>query len=594
MNTEQFKKYGYDVIEYICDYNENIGDRDVAPTIDPGYLKDLIPSEAPLDGEDFENVLKDFENKIMPGVVHWNHPKFFAYFPAANSYPSILGDMLSSALGSIGFSWASCPAATELETIVLDWYAKALNLPKFFLSNNSINENNKKPNTNGGGALQGSASECALICLIAARARVIRQLKSRNGNENIHDSVFLPHLIAYASREAHSSIEKAAKMALVKLRIIEVDSRCQMKVDLLQAAIQNDINHGLTPFFVVATVGTTGSCAFDDIVKIGKICKEHKCIWFHVDGAYAGNSFILPEMRNFSKGLKYADSFNTNPNKLLLTNFDCSALWVKNVLNLTTALTVNPLYLRHEHKEGIDLRHYGIPLSRRFRALKLWFVFRTYGIKGIQKYIRNHIYLAKKFEMLVNQDNRFEVTNDVYLGLVCFRLKSSDEINQDLLAQINHSGKMHMIPAMINGKYVIRFCVTYEHANEKHIEDAFKDIKSYADEILAENPLKQIEYQPNKVEDEVKKVEKTEPKQTVSGRQVCPKKKLTRTKSLRFSFTRSISREIFESQNEHLTDGCTPILVIGQDDLNKSFLEAMSKQNKLKDISDVDSDEISN
>lgn len=296
---------------------------------------------------------------------------------------------------------------------MLDWYAKALGLPKAFITD--------VPGSRGGGALQGSASECTLVCMITARSRAINKL--RGMTSEIHESVFLPQLIAYASKEAHSSVEKAAKMALVKLRIIEADERGRMRVDLLRQAIQNDANAGLTPFFVVATVGTTGACAFDNLVEIGKVCKEVPSIWFHVDGAYAGNSFMLPEMRKFADGLEYADSFNTNPNKLLLTNFDASAMWVKDVMSLKTALNVNPLYLQHEHAKAIDYRHYGIPLSRRFRALKLWFVFRSYGITGLQAYIRNHMALAKKFEMLVRKDDRFEVRNDVYLGLVCFRMR---------------------------------------------------------------------------------------------------------------------------------------------------------------------------
>lgn len=296
---------------------------------------------------------------------------------------------------------------------MLDWYAKALGLPTFFLSD--------APGSCGGGALQGSASDCALVCLITARARAIKKLKQ--GNEHIHDSVYLPQLVAYASKEAHSSVEKAAKMAIVKLRILDTDNHGCFRGDALRAAIERDVAEGLTPFFVVATVGTTAACAFDNLTELGKVCKDYPSIWFHVDGAYAGNSFILPEMRRFAKGMEYADSFNTNPNKLLLTNFDASAMWVKDVMALKTALAVNPLYLQHEHSSAIDYRHYGIPLSRRFRALKLWFVFRSYGIVGLQNYIRNHIKLAKKFEALVQDDERFEVRNDVHLGLVCFRLR---------------------------------------------------------------------------------------------------------------------------------------------------------------------------
>lgn len=308
------------------------------------------------------------------------------------------------------FIQASAPASTELETIMMDWYAKALDLPEEFLSKGG----------KGGGVLQGSASECALVCLMTARDRAIRELK--RGHEDIHESVFLPQLVAYSSKEAHSSVEKAAKMALIKLRILDTDNHGSFRGETLCAAINEDLDNGLTPFFVVATLGTTGACAFDNLTELGEVCKTVPSIWFHVDAAYAGNSFILPEMRHFKEGLEYADSFNTNPNKLLLVNFDASAMWVKDVMALKTALTVNPLYLQHEHASAIDYRHYGIPLSRRFRSLKLWFVFRSYGISGLQKFIRNHIQLAKRFESLVNSDDRFEVRNDVHLGLVCFRL----------------------------------------------------------------------------------------------------------------------------------------------------------------------------
>lgn len=302
---------------------------------------------------------------------------------------------------------------------------------------------------------------------MTARDRAIKELKG--DNKDIHESVFLPKLMAYCSKEAHSCVEKAAKMALIKLRILDTDDRGRFRGETLRVAIDKDIQEGYTPFFVVATVGTTGSCVFDNLVEIGQVCKSVPSIWFHVDGAYAGNSFILPEMRHFKNGLEYADSFNTNPNKLLLTNFDASAMWVRDVMALKKALTVNALYLEHTHGCAIDYRHYGIPLSRRFKALKLWFVFRTYGISGLQKYIRNHINLAKTFEDLVHSDDRFEVRNDVHLGLVCFRLKNSDEVNQEFLARINHSGKLHMIPAKVLDKYCIRFCVTYEHATADHI-----------------------------------------------------------------------------------------------------------------------------
>lgn len=575
MNTEEFRKNGKEMIDYICNYMENIEQRDVAPSVDPGFLKALLPEEAPHTGEDFKQMLEDVENKIMPGIVHWNHPNFFAYFPSGNSFPSILGDLLSSAIGAIGFSWAASPSMTELEQIVLNWYAKALDLPKCFLSE----EGGK-----GGGVLQGSASECALVCMLAARARAIKNLKQLDNTER-HESVYLPQLVAYSSKEAHSSIEKAAKMALVKLRILDTDKHGALRGKVLKAAIDNDIKDGLTPFFVVATLGTTSSCCFDNLLEIGQVCQQVKSIWFHVDGAYAGSSFILPEMRKFKEGLEYADSFNTNPNKLLLTNFDASAMWVKDAYLLSSALTVDPLYLQHEHTSAIDFRHYGIPLSRRFRALKLWFVFRSYGIEGLQRYIRNHIKLAKHFEKLVMEDYRFEVRNDVHLGLVCFRLKCPDHINRELLARINHSGNFHMTPAMVKGKYIIRFCVTYEHAKEEHIG------KFILDSLILtistnENPLcKPLEYAWNQIKEIAEDLLIDKPQKT-----------LNRTLSARYSFTRTVSREIYERQSSktQLTDGATPIVMTDTDFILNSLHKAtLNNQRAAKGMTSIESESTS-
>lgn len=311
---------------------------------------------------------------------------------------------------------ASCPALTELETIMLDWYAKALDLPDFFLSKSS------NPESTGGGALQSSASDAIFSCMCAARARAIKKLKG--DNYEMHDSVYLPQLVCYASTEAHSSVEKAAKMNLVKLRVIEPDSHDSMRGDALERAIERDVAKGLTPFFVVATLGTTSQVAFDNLVEIGQVCKKYPSLWFHVDGAYGGNAFIVPEMRKLKEGMEYVDSFEVNPNKLLMTAFDCTCMWVKNVLVFTAAFAVDPLYLQHQHETSVvDLRHFGTPLSRRFRSLKLYFMFRMYGLEGLQSHVRRVISMGKHFEKLVKSDDRFEVRNDVKLGLVCFRLQ---------------------------------------------------------------------------------------------------------------------------------------------------------------------------
>ena len=244
----------------------------------------------------------------------------------------------------------------------MNWYGRAINLPRQFLSD--------EPNSVGGGCLAGSASECILIAMMAARFRAIKVL--RGDDVNHHASYYLPRLVAYTSSEAHSCVEKAALMSIVNLRLIKTNSKAEFCYETLRKTIAEDKANNLVPFYVVGTVGTTGVCSFDNLEEIGKICKEDPLIWYHVDGAYAGNSFLLPEMRKYSKGLDYADSFNTNPNKFLLTHFDASAMWVRSVAELTEALTVHPIYLQHPEKDAIDYRHYGIPLSRRFRSLKLW------------------------------------------------------------------------------------------------------------------------------------------------------------------------------------------------------------------------------
>lgn len=277
MDVEEFRENGKEMIDFICGYMKNIETKDCAPTLEPGFLKPLLPDQAPENGESFAAVMKDVENKIIPGILHWNHPNFFAYFPSGNSYPSLLGELLSSAFGGIGFSWASCPSITELETIVMDWYAKALDLPTFFLSTDSNSE------SKGGGVLQTSASECILVAMIAARDRAIKKLK---GDKHEHESVYLPQLVAYSSKEAHSSVEKAAKMALIQLRVLETDVHDCFRGETLLRAIEKDVANGMTPCLVVATLGTTSQCAFDNLLELGAVCKKYSSIWFHIDGEW--------------------------------------------------------------------------------------------------------------------------------------------------------------------------------------------------------------------------------------------------------------------------------------------------------------------
>jgi len=302
MDGKEFRQRGREMVDYIAEYMETVGDRRVTPAVEPGYLRDLIPKEAPSKGENWEEIMTDVEQKIMPGVTHWQHPRFHAYFPSGNSFPSILGDMLSDGIGAIGFSWAASPACTELETIVLDWLGKMIGLPDEFLS---FTENSK-----GGGVMQSSASECVLVSLLAARAQKIKELKTVH--PFVEEGVLLSKLIAYCSKEAHSCVEKAAMIAFVKLRILDPDENLSLRGATLAQAMEEDRAMGLVPFFVSATLGTTSCVSFDNLAELGPICKEAGA-WLHVDAAYAGNSFICPEFKYLMKGIEvshFIDSLN--------------------------------------------------------------------------------------------------------------------------------------------------------------------------------------------------------------------------------------------------------------------------------------------
>ncbi|XP_030842784.1 aromatic-L-amino-acid decarboxylase-like [Strongylocentrotus purpuratus] len=473
MDGEQFKQNSEEMSSYIVKYLDNISDYRVFPDVAPGYLRKMLPEEAPVKGEEWQDIMSDVNTKIMPGVTHWQHPRFHAYFPAGNSYPSILADMLSDAIGCIGFSWAASPVCTELETIMIDWLGRMLNLPKHLLPFTD--------NCRGGGVIQGSASECTLVTMLAARTTALRRYKEKY--PDIEDGVLLTKLVAYCSNLAHSSVEKAGIISFVKTHQLPTDDQYSLRGTTLLEAIQLDEERGLIPFYVCGTLGTTGCCASDAIDELGEICQE-RGLWFHVDGAYGGNALICPEFSYLLTGFEYVDSFNFNPNKWMLVNFDCSVMWIRDKTALTSTFNVNPLYLQHENDDAaIDYRHWTIPLSRRFRALKLWFVIRTYGVEGLQKYIRNHVKQAKAFEELVWNDNRFEVLGEVTMGLVCFRLKGENSLTERLLKNINDSGKLHMIPSSLNGKYVIRFAICHQYASEDDVSYAWDVVKMMADEV---------------------------------------------------------------------------------------------------------------
>ncbi|XP_004630583.1 aromatic-L-amino-acid decarboxylase [Octodon degus] len=475
MNTSEFRRRGKEMVDYMANYLEGVESRLVYPDVEPGYLRPLIPSSAPEEPETFEDIIGDIERIIMPGVTHWQSPYFFAYFPTASSYPAMLADMLCGAIGCIGFSWAASPACTELETVMLDWLGKMLRLPDTFLAGDA---------SAGGGVIQGSASEATLVALLAARTKVTQRLQA--AFPELTQAAIMEKLVAYSSDQAHSSVERAGLIGGVKLKPIPSDDHFSMRGSALREALERDKAAGLIPFFVVATLGTTNCCSYDKLLEVGPICNEEN-MWLHIDAAYAGSAFICPEFRHLLDGVEFADSFNFNPHKWLLVNFDCSAMWVKKRTDLIGAFKLDPVYLKHSHQDSgliTDYRHWQIPLGRRFRSLKLWFVFRMYGVKGLQAHIRKHVQLAHEFEALVLQDRRFEICVEVTLGLVCFRLKGSNQLNEMLLKRINSARKIHLVPCYLRDKFVLRFAICSREVASAHVQRAWQHIQELAGEVL--------------------------------------------------------------------------------------------------------------
>ncbi|XP_027147891.1 tyrosine decarboxylase 1 isoform X1 [Coffea eugenioides] len=477
MNAEQLRECGHRMVDFIADYYKDIENFPVLSQVQPGYLRQLLPGSAPVHPDTLEDVLDDMQRKILPGVTHWQSPNFFAYYPSNSSVAGFLGEMLSAGINMVGFSWITSPAATELEMIVLDWLAKALNLPDDFLSTGR-----------GGGVIQGTASEAVLVVLLAARDKVLRKI----GKDAIGK------LVVYSSDQTHSALQKACQIAGIhpdNCRVLKTDSSTDyaLSPESLSEAITHDLAIGLVPFFLCATVGSTSSTAVDPLLALGKITKSNG-IWFHVDAAYAGSSCVCPELRHYIDGVEEADSFNMNAHKWFLTNFDCSILWVKDRSALIQSLSTNPEFLKNNASEKnvvVDYKDWQIPLGRRFRSLKLWMVLRLYGLENLQAYIRNHIKLARDFEELVAQDSRFEIVAPRKFSLVCFRLLSpqSDEdcankLNRDLLDAANSTGKIYISHTVLSNKYTLRFAVGAPLTEERHVVDAWKVLQVEASNLL--------------------------------------------------------------------------------------------------------------
>ena len=463
LTPEEFRRVGHATVDWVASYLERLPDFPVLARTAPGAVRAALPAQAPEQPEPFERILADLDRVIVPGLTHWQSPNFFAYFSANASPPAILGDLVSAGLGVQGMLWATSPACTELETHVLDWLADALGLPETFTSRGT-----------GGGVIQDTASSATLCALLAARERVTGGTATAEG---------IPlGLTAYASTQAHSSVEKAVGVAGLgrgHLRLIEVDETFAMRPSALDEALRADRAAGRTPCFVSATVGTTSSTAMDPLPAIAAVCRGHG-VWLHVDAALAGNAAVCPEFRHFQEGVGEADSYCVNPHKWLLTNFDCDAFYVADRGALIRALSILPEYLRNAATEAgavIDYRDWQVPLGRRFRALKLWFVMRSYGLEGLRQHIRHHVALAQRFAAWVRSDPRFELVAPVPLSLVCFRLRGDDAPNEQLLARLNASGRAYLTHTKLGGRFTLRLAVGGTYTAATHVEAVWARIQ---------------------------------------------------------------------------------------------------------------------
>ena len=463
MSPEEFRRQGHTVVDWIADYYSRVERFPVLSRVKPGEIRAQLPKHPPQQGEPFERIFADVERIILPGITHWQSPNFYAYFPTSTSGPAILGDLLSTGLGIQGMLWSTSPACTELETHVLDWLVPMLGLPEQFLSSST-----------GGGVIQDAASSASLCALLAARERTTQYASNRRGCDG--------RLVAYASTQTHSSVEKAVKIAGLgsdNLRAIEVDKNFALRPDALARQVEADKKAGLLPCFVCATVGTTSSNAIDPVREIGPICREHN-LWLHVDSAMSGTAALCPEFRFLHDGMEFADSYCFNPHKWMLTNFDCDCFYVADRKHLIQTLSVLPEYLRNQATESgavIDYRDWQIPLGRRFRSLKLWFVIRHYGIDGLQQHVREHVRLAQQFATWVQNDPRFELAAPVPLNLICFRLRSGDADNQTLMDQLNQGGNLYLTHTRLDNKLTLRLCVGQTQTEARHVERAWQLIQ---------------------------------------------------------------------------------------------------------------------
>ncbi len=471
MTSKEFRKQAHSFVDWMASYLESVENFPVKSPVIPGEIFQSLPDQAPEKGEAMDKIFKDFQTKILPGITHWQSPNFFAYFPANSSYPSILAEMLTATLGTQGMIWETSPAAAELEEKVMNWLLKLMGFPDNFE-----------------GVIQDTASTASLAALLTAREKIAKYRINEtgyNGHENFR---------VYCSTETHSSIEKDVKIAglgrksLVK---VPVDDQFRMRPDLLEEAILNDLKEGYRPLCIIATLGTTSTTSIDPLPEISAISQQYK-LWLHVDAAFAGSALILPEFQWMIKGIENIDSFVFNPHKWLFTNFDCSVYFVKDAQALIRTFEILPEYLKTQTMGQVnDYRDWGVPLGRRFRALKLWFVIRSYGVSGLQEKIRYHLKLAKDLFQNIEKHPDFEILAPVPLNTICFRYhphkiknpEKLDQLNQTLLEDVNNNGKAYFTHTRLNNKYTIRFMIGQTNTTEKHVKQAWKLIVKTAEKL---------------------------------------------------------------------------------------------------------------
>jgi aromatic-L-amino-acid decarboxylase len=466
MDIPEFRKQAHQLVDWMADYLENIETYPVKSPVKPKDIFNQIPQAPPEKPEIMTNIFEDFKEIIMPGITHWQSPNFFAYFPANSSYPSILGEMLTATLAAQCMKWETSPAATELEEKMMDWLKQLIGLPVLFE-----------------GVIQDSASTSTLAAILAAREHTSGFQINENGYLN-------KKLRVYCSSETHSSIDKAVKIAGIghqNLVKVPVDEAFRLIPESLEIKIKQDIENGFIPTCVVATLGTTGSTAIDPLKEMAAICKKYN-VWLHVDAAYAGSALVLEEFRWMIDGIEDADSFVFNPHKWMFTNFDCSALFIKNRETLVKTFQLVPEYLKSDtDKQVNNYSDWGVQLGRRFRALKLWFTIRNFGAENIRTIIQKHIRWGEMFEQFVYEDPNFELLAPRTLNLVCFRYVISglsneqlDKINAKLLSEINTSGEIYITHTRLNGIYCLRFVASQTYVQEEHIKNAWKTINKHA------------------------------------------------------------------------------------------------------------------